>query len=179
MSCHVNFLLILCHLVHASWLPSDTALACLCSSSRFLISFCIKESFSASLAVAQRVGFSMPRPWRPVCVVPMTSFNFSWLSASWSAWKADHFLPVLTSMPAFRTLLSLDCFRVVTSQALATLNSSTSEEIGSCNWFDLPYRPMLEKLGGTPSHLRRCLLMMRSRHSALDVSILHTAWEAT
>ncbi|KAH3706606.1 hypothetical protein DPMN_065994 [Dreissena polymorpha] len=61
------------------------------------------------------------------------SFCLSLLSAWVTAWLADHFLPVLVSMPAFLILSSLDSFRVTTSRAFDALNSSTNYESGSCN----------------------------------------------
>ena len=87
---------------------------------------------------------------------------------------AGYFLPVRVSMPAFFIKSSVDCFRVTTSLPLATLNSSTIEVIESFSWLVLPYSPILVKLGGTPSHLRRCRLITRSNPSTLEVAISYS-----
>ncbi|KAH3865263.1 hypothetical protein DPMN_028302 [Dreissena polymorpha] len=80
----------------------------------------------------------IPRPWRPLVVVPTIFFCLSLLSASVTALLADHVLPALVSMPAFLIISSRDSFRVTTSHAFDALNSSTNDESGSCSWLDLP-----------------------------------------
>ncbi|KAH3863010.1 hypothetical protein DPMN_025986 [Dreissena polymorpha] len=77
-------------------------------------------------------------------------------------------------MPAFHIKSSDDYLRVTTNLPLATLNSSTSEAIGSLSWLVLPYSPMLVKLGGTPSHLRRCRLITLSNPSTVVVAISYS-----
>ena len=99
----------------------------------------------------------------------------SLFSARSTAWLAE-FLHVRVSMPAFLIKSSVDCFRVTTSLPLATLNSSTIEVNGSISWLVLPYSPILVKLGGTLSHLRRCWLITRSNSSTVDVTISYSIW---
>ncbi|KAH3845483.1 hypothetical protein DPMN_087764 [Dreissena polymorpha] len=66
------------------------------------------------------------------------SLCLSILSAWDTAWLADHFLPVLVSMPAILIRSSEDSFSVTTILALATLYSSTTDDIGSWSWLVLP-----------------------------------------
>ncbi|KAH3773839.1 hypothetical protein DPMN_175210 [Dreissena polymorpha] len=106
--------------------------------------------------------------------MPTMSFCWSFRPACSTAWLAYHFLPVLVSIPALRIELSCDCLSVTTSRVFATLNSSTSDDSGGCSLLDRPYNPMLVKLIGTPSHRRRCLLIVLAKHSAEDVVILYS-----
>ena len=101
------------------------------------------------------VVLELPSPCLPHAVMPTMSLCWSLLLACSTAWLADHFLPVLVSIPALRIEPSCDCLSVITSRVLSTLNSSTKDDSGSCSGLVRPYSPMLVKLGGTPSHRRR------------------------
>jgi len=159
------------HFVHAPWAPMATAFALLSSSAAALTSSWTMLLLSVFPAELQSVVLELPSPCLPHAVMPTMSLCWSLLLACSTAWLTDHFLHVLVSIPALRIEPSCDCLSVITSRVLATLNSSTKDDKGSCSWLVRPYSPMLVKLGGTPSHRRRCLLIVRSKLSTADVVI--------
>ena len=162
MSSHVNFLSMVLHVVHAPCPPISTALACLVFSS---IMACLWVWF----AWLQRSVFEAPTPWRPTAVTPTMSWWRSMLSAWLTDSVTDHFLPVRVTIPASRISSSGEFLSVNTNLVFAVLNSSTSEESGSCSRLPFPYNPTLAKLGGTPSHLQRCRLVILSKASIVEL----------
>lgn len=71
-----------------------------------------------------------------------------------------HFFPVLTTIPAEATLTSADSLYIITSLERVTLNSSDSPLKGRSSLVEWPYRAMLLKDRGRPSHLLRNWLMV-------------------
>ena len=98
---------------------------------------------------------------------------FDWLlhSASWAALTADHFVPDFISEYAFRMTSSPESFITIWGRTFLILNSSTSEDIGSCRFPELVYKPTFKKQGGTPNHLRRYLLLYCWIRSTQDSAI--------
>jgi len=157
------------HVVHAPCAPISTALACLLFSSSFRTSDCIRASLSVWLAWLHRSVLVAPMPCRPTAVTPTMSLCMKELSAWMTVSVADNFLPVRVTIPASPICSSGESLRISTSLVFAVLNSSTSEESGSCSLLVFPYSPTLEKLGGIPSHLRRCLLVVLSMASIVEL----------
>jgi len=71
-------------------------------------------------------------------------------------------------------LCHLSSFRVMISLAFPNLNSSMTDVSGSYSLDVLLYIPILEKHGGMPSHLRRCLLMVLSNPSTDGIPISYS-----
>ena len=68
---------------------------------------------------------------------------------------------------------STESFIIMWRCTFPILNSSTSEDIGSRRFPELVYKPTFEKRGGTPSHLRRYLLIYCWIRSTRDIAILY------
>ena len=69
--------------------------------------------------------------------------------------------------------ISFESFIIIWRCTFPILNSSTSEDIVSCRFPELVYKPTFEKQGGTPSHLCRYLLLYCWTHSMQDSAILY------
>jgi len=157
------------HLVHAPCLANSTVLS-------FFISVpppfsLIQEPYLSSL-YPEPCSISWTETFQfPMQVFPMTSLSWSELSDSATAAPADHFLPDPVTTPASLTFASAESLSVKTSLHLATLNSSTTDDRGSCSWHDLLYRPIEQKLCGTPSHLLSFWLTFFSSASTMDMVI--------
>jgi len=168
----VSFLSGTVHLVDAPWQPNCTRFAARVSSSPLRISLCTSVRLDCRCSV--------PSPCRPVLVVPTMSMCLSLFCAVSTALVTDHFRPVLSSIPAPLILSSGESFNVNSNRALATLNASTNDDTGSWSFPDVVYRPVAVKLGGSPNHWRRNLLMTVSFNAArihracIWVNILNT-----
>ena len=92
-------------------------------------------------------------------------------SASWAALTADDFEPHFISGYTFWIILSAESFIIMWRRTFPILNSSTSEDIGSCRFPELVYKPSYEKQGGTPNHLYRYLLLYCWISSTWDSAI--------
>ncbi len=101
----------------------------------------------------------------PCMVLRLMSLSFKIPSARARDAEASHFRPDLVFIPASLTLLSLESLKVMATLHFATWNSSTREDMGSCNCPDLMYSPTDVKPGGIPSHLLRCELILCSTPS--------------
>ena len=139
------------HFVQVHCLAWITALAVLLSSSNILISSLTMSLFPFGPTLENTLLLVLPSPARLVWVTPMMSL-IRWLnSASW----VDHFVPDFISGYAFRMISSAESFIIMWRRTFPILNSSTSEDIGSCRFPELVYKPTFEKQGGIPSYLRR------------------------
>ena len=127
---HVIFLMGRSHLVHAPW---DT------SSFLFQVrtSSWIMALLSLDPAFPQRWAWEVPRPCHPVHVVPMMSRSFNILSACATDDSAAHLRPDLVRMPACLTCSSWEFLYDIMTLHFATLNSSTTDDRGSCSCPDL------------------------------------------
>lgn len=76
-------------------------------------------------------------------------YILAWLMA----FCALHFLPVLTSMPAKKTLVSVESLNRNTSLTSVTMNSPDRLLKGSRSFFLFLYKAMLLKLCGRPRHM--------------------------
>lgn len=126
------------------------------SSSRCRTSAWIISLFRLGSALPHCWNWVDPSPCLPMHGFPMMSFSFSALTACAPDVSAAHLCPDLFVTPAFLTFSSLESCYVIATLQLATLNSSTTDDRGSCNWPDLMYSPTDVKLVGIPRHLRRC-----------------------
>ena len=158
------------HFVQAHCLAWVTVQAVLCSSSNILTSSLIMSLFPFMPALENTFLLVLPSPARLVWVTSMMSLIRRLHSASWTALTADHFVPNFISGYAFQIISSAESF-IMWRRTFPILNSSTSEDIGSCRFPELVYKPTFEKQGGTPSHLRRYLLLYCWISSTRDSSI--------
>lgn len=143
----------------------DTALACLPSSSTIRSSSWTRLRRPLALASFHLALVMTSKPSLNWLTAPTMSLWRSLASASAAALLADHFRPVWTMMSAWRTFWSLLSCSIITCRALATLNSSISDVLGSCSLLPKLYRPIEEKLLGTDSHLRKKVLIFFSNAS--------------
>lgn len=156
MSFQVTRCLIACsHFIQAPCCLMATALLVRSSSTKVRTSSCTSLCLSLPLADSYGIDGMLPSPALPWATVPRISLCFSCVSACWTASAAFHFLLVLTTIPTLDTLASLDPEYCRCSRARATINSSLTELKGSLSLLVLPYRPMLLKLRGSPSHRQR------------------------
>lgn len=70
--------------------------------------------------------------------------------------SAVHLGPHGVVTPTPLIFASLNSQDIISALHFATLNSSPTDDRGSCNWPDDIYRPADVKPGGTPSLLRKC-----------------------
>ena len=161
MSAPVRCRSVVFHRVHAHWPHIPTALDCRSSSSVSFISCCTIWLLSLLLEQVQRCGFVLPRQCLPTAVVPTMYLCRSLLSAWKTAWLADHFPLSSCVRLDSRLPYQVICW-LFQGYNQSSFDSSTIEVIGSFSWLVLPYSSILVKLGGTPSHLRRCRLISRS-----------------
>ena len=95
------------------------------------------------------------------------------------AWGGS--LLVRDTIPASRISSSGKSLNVSTSLVLAVLNSSTSEDKGSCSLLLFPYSPILVRLGGIPSLFLRCPLLnwvLRIISMAISVLVVESSSKA-
>lgn len=142
----------------------DTALACLSSSSTIRSSSWTRLRRPLALVSFHLALVMTPKPSLPWLAAPTMSLWRSLASASAAALPADHFRPVWTVMSAWRTFWSL-LSRHITCRALATLNCSITDVLGSCSLLQRLYGQIEEKLLGTDSHLRKKDLILFSNAS--------------
>ena len=148
--------------VQAHCLARVTAVAVLCSpQTSWLRSPCL--------------FFPLGPIWRiPYCsCYPAQLDWFEW--RLWCLWFVGFNLPPdFISGYAFRMISSTESFIIIWRRTVPILNSSTNEDIGSCRFQELVYKPTFEKQGGTPNHLRRYLLLYRWIRSTRDSAISYT-----
>lgn len=107
--------------------------------------------------------WEVPRACLPVHGDPMTSRSFSMLPACATDGSAAYLCPDLVITPTCLTCSSWESLYVITTLHFATLNSSTTDDIGSWSCSDLmSYRLTAVKLGVFPNHFRRYLLIFLS-----------------
>lgn len=94
-------------------------------------------------------------PSLPVATIPTKVLYLCRASALLMPSCASHFLPVFTRIPAETILTSEESVNIITSLEWVSLNSSISPLKGRCSLVEWPYRAMLLKGRGTPSHLLR------------------------
>ncbi len=164
-SCHMIFLFGRSHLVQAPCDPSSTAFDHRLSSSRCQTSAWIISLLCLGSAFPHCWKWLVPSPCLPMHGFPMMSFNLSILSACATDVSAAHLCPDLVVIPVSLTFSSLESLYMITSLHFATLNSSTTDDRGGCKYSGLTYSPIDVKLGGIPSHLRRCLFTCLSTPS--------------
>ncbi len=164
-SCHMIFLFGRSHLVQAPCDPSSTAFDHRLSSSRCQTSAWIISLLCLGSAFPHCWKWLVPSPCLPIHGFPMMSFNLSILSACATDVSAAHLCPDLVVIPVSLTFSSLESLYMITSLHFATLNSSTTDDRGGCKYPGLTYSPIDVKLGGIPSHLRRCLFTCLSTPS--------------
>ncbi|KAH3693192.1 hypothetical protein DPMN_192594 [Dreissena polymorpha] len=138
MSPQVNFLSAVFHVVHAHCAPISTALACRAFSFALLTSDLIIARLPFWSDRLHSTTFLAPIPSRPTAVTPTMSLCLSAFSAWLTDFVADHFLLVRVWIPASRMNSSGEPLKVNTSLAFAVLNSSASEDSGSCNLLLFP-----------------------------------------
>ena len=119
-----------------------TALAFLCSSSNILTS---SLTMSFLLGPLWRIPFGSCYSaqldwfeWRLWCLIRRRH------SASWAALTANHFVADYISGYAFRMISSAESFIMMWRRTLPILNFSPSEDIGSCRFPELVYKPTLK-----------------------------------
>ena len=121
------------HFIQAHCLAWVTALAVLCSSSNILSSLTM-SLFPFGPILENTLLLVLPTPARLVWVTPMMSLIRRLHSTSWAALTADRFIPDFISRYAFRMILSTEFFIMMWRCTFPILNSSTSEDIGSCRF---------------------------------------------
>ena len=72
---------------------------------------------------------------------------------------------------------SIESFIIIWRRNFPSLNFSSSEDIGICRFSELVYKPTFEKQRGTPSHLRRYLLLYCLNCSTQDSVISYICKE--
>ena len=172
MSAQVRCRSVVFHRVHVHWSPIPTTLDCQSSSSVSLISWHYSWLLSFLLEEVQRCGFVLPRPCLPTAVVHTMSLCRSLL------FLPGRLLVLLTTfMCASRCPLSLSSHLLTVSglQSFFLWRPCTLPRLRSLGvlvgWF---CHIVLVKLGGTPSHLRRCRLISRSNPSTVEVAISYS-----
>ena len=159
------------HFVQAHCLAWVTALAVLCSSSNILTSSLTMSLFPSGPILENSFLLVLPNPARLVWVTPMMYLICRLHSASWAALTTNHFEPYFISGYSFRMISSAETFIIMWRRIFPILKSSTSEDIGSCRFPELLYKPTIENQGGTPSQLRRYLLLYCWIRSTQDIAI--------
>ena len=103
----------------------------------------------------------LPRPALLSCTAPTMSLVRRLASASVTACSAVHFRPDFTTGCTSRITWSGESRNIMWRRTLPALNSSTTEESGSCTFAEWLFSPTVVKLGGTPIHFLRHLLTCR------------------
>ena len=147
------------HFVQAHCLAWVTALAVLCSSSNILTCLLTMSLFPFGPTLKNTLLLMLPSPAWLVWVTPMMSLIRRLHSASWMALTADYFIPNFISGYTFWMISLAESFIMMWRCTFPILNSSTSEDIGSCRFPELKIKSTFEKQRGTLSHLRRYLLL--------------------
>ena len=132
------------HFVQAHCLTWVTALAVLCSSSNILTSLLTMSLFPFGPTLENTFLLVLPSPAQLVWVTPM---NRRLHYASWAALTADHYIPDFISENVFQIISSAESF-IMWRCTFPILNSSTSEDIRSCRFPELVYKPTFEKYKG-------------------------------
>ena len=148
-----------------------TALAVLCSSSNILTSLLTISLFPFGSTLENTFLLVLLSPARLFWAMPMMSLIRRLHFASWVALMADHFIPDFISGYAFWMISSAESFIFMWRRTFPVLNSSTSEDIGSCRFLELVYKPTFKKQGGTLSRLSRYLLLYYWICSTWDCTI--------
>ncbi len=131
---HVIFLFGRFHLIQAPCDPSSTAFD--------LRLFCIISLLCLGSVFSHCWKWFFPSPCLPMHGFPMMSFNFSMLSACATDVSTAHLHPDLVVMSASLTSSWLESLYIITALHCATLNSSTTDDRGSCP-YQVPSRSIL------------------------------------
>lgn len=138
---HETFLFGRFHLIQAPCeVPQPLTLAFFssrCCTSAWIISLlCLGSAFPHCWKLF------FPSPCLPMHRFPMMSFNFSMLSACDTDVSTTHLHPDLVVMSASLTSSLLESLYIITALHFATLNSSTTDDRGSCP-YQVPSRSIL------------------------------------